>query len=59
MLEVQRDRLWQEIVILDESWFYLGRDHELIRLPRDETIPGLEQYTVQSQKLAQVSYPEL
>jgi hypothetical protein len=39
MLEVQRDRIWYDIVTLDESWFYLSRDYEFIRLPRDEKFP--------------------
>jgi hypothetical protein len=30
MLEVQRDRTWYDIVTLDESWFYLSTDYELI-----------------------------
>jgi hypothetical protein len=50
MLEVQGDRAWYDIVILDESWFYLSRDHESIWLPRDEMVPERERYTVQSKK---------
>jgi hypothetical protein len=39
MLDVQRDRAWREIVTLDESWFYLSTDYELVWLPRDEKFP--------------------
>jgi histone-lysine N-methyltransferase SETMAR len=51
MLEVQRDQAWHDIVTLDESWFYLSTDHELIWPPRDETVPEGERYAVQSKKL--------
>jgi hypothetical protein len=30
MLEVQRDQTWQDIVTLDESWFYLSADYEFV-----------------------------
>jgi hypothetical protein len=37
MLEVQRDRAWQDIVTLDGSWFYLSADYEFVSLLRDES----------------------
>jgi hypothetical protein len=39
MLKVQRDRAWNDIVALDESWFYLSPDYELVWRPRDEKSP--------------------
>jgi hypothetical protein len=30
ILEVQRNRAWHDIVILDESWFYLSTDYEFV-----------------------------
>jgi hypothetical protein len=36
MPEVQRDRVWHDIVTLDESWFYLSTDYEFVWLPQDE-----------------------
>jgi hypothetical protein len=42
MLEVQRDRVWHDIVTLDESWFYLNTDYEFVELPRDEKAPERE-----------------
>jgi hypothetical protein len=39
MLEVQRDRAWHDIVILDQSWFYLSTDYEFVWLPRDANAP--------------------
>jgi hypothetical protein len=50
MLELQRDRAWHNIVTLDESWFYLSTDYELVWLPRDEKVPERERYTIQSKK---------
>jgi hypothetical protein len=35
---------------LDESWFYLNMDHELIWLEWDEESPGRERHTMQSEK---------
>jgi hypothetical protein len=48
MLEVQRDRAWHGIVVLDESWFYLSADCEFIWLPQDEKVPERERHTIQS-----------
>jgi hypothetical protein len=53
MLEVQRDRGWHDIVTLDESWFYLSTDYELVWLPRDENVPEREPQKIQSKN----SYP--
>jgi hypothetical protein len=39
MLEVQRDRVWDDTVTLDESWFSLSTDYEFVWLPRDEKFP--------------------
>jgi hypothetical protein len=30
LLQVQEARIWHDTVILDESWFYLSIDYELI-----------------------------
>jgi hypothetical protein len=46
MLEVQRDRAWQDIVTLDESWFYLNMDYEFVWIPRDEKIRERERHTL-------------
>jgi hypothetical protein len=51
MVEAQCDRAWHDIVTLDESWFYPSTDHELIWLPRGETVPEPERYPVLSQEL--------
>jgi hypothetical protein len=50
MLEVQRDRAWHNIVTLDEPWFYLSTDYELVWLLRDEKVPERERHTIQSKK---------
>jgi hypothetical protein len=50
MLEVQRDRAWHGIVTLEESWFYLNTDYEVVWLPRDEKVPERERHTIQSKK---------
>jgi hypothetical protein len=51
MLGRQERRSWREIVTLDESWFYLHTDHELIWEQPDAEIPERECHTVQSQKV--------
>jgi hypothetical protein len=51
VLERQEPRSWHDIVTLDESWFYVNTDHELIWLRRDEEIPEKERQTVQSEKV--------
>jgi hypothetical protein len=50
MLERQERRSCHDIVMLDESWFYLHTDHELIWAQPDAEIPERERHTVQSQK---------
>jgi hypothetical protein len=32
-------KCWHSIVTLDESWFYLPTDHEIIWLQSDEKVP--------------------
>jgi hypothetical protein len=39
MLEVQLSRAWHDIVILDQSWFYLHTDYEFVWLPQDLKVP--------------------
>jgi histone-lysine N-methyltransferase SETMAR len=51
MLERQERRSWHDIVTLDESWFYLHTDHELIWAQPDPKIPERERHTLQSQKV--------
>jgi hypothetical protein len=51
MLGRQERRSWHDIVTLDESWFYLRIDHELIREQPDAEIPERGWHTVQSQKV--------
>lgn len=51
MLEIQQVRSWHDIVTLDESWFYLCTDHEMIWLQSDEKVPERERPTIQSKKL--------
>jgi hypothetical protein len=42
---------WQDIVILNESWFYLSTDHELIWLLADVPVLDRERHMTQSLKL--------
>jgi hypothetical protein len=51
MLQRQKQRSWHDIVTLDESWFYLNTDHELIWLQPDGEIPERERRTIQSEKV--------
>jgi hypothetical protein len=51
MLESQQVRCWHNIVTLDESWFHLSIDHEIIWLYSDEKVPERERQTLQSKKL--------
>jgi transposase len=51
MLERQEQRSWHDIVTLDESWFYINTEHELIWLQLDEEIPERERGTIQSEKV--------
>jgi hypothetical protein len=41
-LERQERRSWHDMVALDESWFYLNMDHELICLQPNEETPERE-----------------
>jgi hypothetical protein len=51
MLEIQQVRCWHNIVTLDESWFYLSTDHEMIWIQSDEKLPEKERHTIQSKTL--------
>jgi hypothetical protein len=51
MLERQERGSWYDIVTLDESWFCLHTNHELIWAQPDAEIPEKERYTVQSRKV--------
>jgi hypothetical protein len=42
MVEIQRDRAWHDVIILDESWFYLITDYEFVWLPQDEKVSERE-----------------
>jgi hypothetical protein len=46
MLERQKQRYWHDIVTLDESWFDLNTDHELIWLQPEGEIPERERRTI-------------
>jgi hypothetical protein len=46
MLETQQVRCCHTIVTLDESWFYLPTDHEIIWLQSDEKVPERERHTI-------------
>jgi predicted cupin superfamily sugar epimerase len=46
MLERQKQRSWHVIVTLDEIWFYLNTDHELIWLQPNGEIPERERRTI-------------
>jgi hypothetical protein len=48
MLEVQRGGAWHDVVTLDDSWFYLGTDHEFVWFPRNKKVLERERHTIQS-----------
>jgi hypothetical protein len=50
MLHQEETRDWHNIITLDESWFYLCRDHELIWLAPGEMVPERERHMIQSPK---------
>jgi hypothetical protein len=50
ILQEQQGSSWRELVLLDESWFYLHTDHERIWLAPGETPPDRERHTIQSPK---------
>jgi hypothetical protein len=45
------DMAWHEIVILDESWFYLSIDHEFIWFPTGAPVFDRERHMIQFLKL--------
>jgi hypothetical protein len=51
MLERQERRSWHDSVTLDESWFYVRTDHELIWAQLSAEIPERERHTIQSQNV--------
>jgi hypothetical protein len=48
MLDQEGTRDWYNIITLDESWFYLCTDHELIWLAPREMVPERERHMIQS-----------
>jgi histone-lysine N-methyltransferase SETMAR len=48
---MQEVRSWHDIVTLDESWFYLSTDHEMIWLQSGEKVPERERHVIQSKEL--------
>jgi hypothetical protein len=46
MLERQERRSWHDIMTLNESWFYLHADHELIWAQPNAEVPEKERHTV-------------
>jgi hypothetical protein len=42
---------WKYFVTLDESWFYLSTDYEIIWLPDDESSSEREKYIIQARKM--------
>jgi AraC-like DNA-binding protein len=50
MLDREETRDWRNIITLDESWFYLCTDHELIWLAPGRMVPERERHMIQSLK---------
>jgi hypothetical protein len=50
MLDQEETRDWHNIITLDESWFCLCTDHELISVAPGEMVPEREQRMIQSPK---------
>jgi hypothetical protein len=48
MLEIQQVRYWHNTVTLDESWFDLLTDYEMIWLQSDEKVPERARHTIPS-----------
>jgi histone-lysine N-methyltransferase SETMAR len=48
---MQEVRSWHDIVTLDESWFYLSTDHEMIWLQFGKKVPERERHVIQSKKM--------
>jgi hypothetical protein len=51
MFQHQTDRVWHDIVTLDESWRYFTTGHERIWPPERAESPERERITVQSRKM--------
>jgi hypothetical protein len=49
-LDWEETRDWYNIITLDESWFYLCTDHELIWLAPREMVRERERHMIQSPK---------
>jgi hypothetical protein len=50
VLSGQGARQWHDLVTLDESWFYLRSEHDLMWTAPEEIVPDRERYTIQSPK---------
>jgi hypothetical protein len=48
VLSVQGARQWHDLLRLDESWFYLYSEQDLIEMALGEIVPNGERYIVQS-----------
>jgi hypothetical protein len=51
ILRSAEHQAWQYFVILDESWFYLSTDYEIIELPDGESFPEMEKHMIQARKM--------
>jgi hypothetical protein len=51
MLQHQKDKLWHDIVTVDESWFYFTGDDDRIWLSEETESPERERIIVQSRKM--------
>jgi hypothetical protein len=51
LLEFMKYDSWKYIMTLDEAWFYLSPDHELIWLSREDEAPQRERKIVSSPKM--------
>jgi histone-lysine N-methyltransferase SETMAR len=51
MLWHQKDRVWHDIVTLDESWFYFTTGHEWIWFSEGTEAPERERIIIQSRKM--------
>jgi hypothetical protein len=50
VLSVQGARQWHDFPTLDESWFFLRSEHDLMWTAPGEIVPDRERYTIQSPK---------
>jgi hypothetical protein len=55
-LRIQCDRVWHNLVTLDESWFYLTTDHEFIWLLEAGELSERERRTIQSKSSCSQSF---